>query len=180
MISEIKRFIDDSFNKIIPHFERTIYWLKILNPKADEAMEIAAYAHDISRAFRKTNSAETFRDKELDDREIIKEHQEKGAKIITAFLKEKHYNVKDIDRIYKMVSKHEWGGDLESDLIKDADSISYLELNAPKHAQKLALILGKEKIRRKIDWMFNRITSKEAKKLAEPFYQTAIKCLEKN
>ncbi len=38
--------------------------------------------------------------------------------------------------------------------------------------------LKKNQIREKFDWMFNRITSKTAKQLAEDWYKKAIKDLE--
>ena len=33
------------------HFDRTLYWVLKLKPDADEAFQIAAYSHDIRRAF---------------------------------------------------------------------------------------------------------------------------------
>ena len=38
---------------------------------------------------------------------------------------------------------------------------------------------SKEKVRSKFDWMLNRITSKQAKDLARPFFEEAINKLEK-
>ncbi len=54
---KVKKFVEESFAKKgkfsdeLRHFWRTAYWLKKLDPKADEAMLIAAVAHDIERAF---------------------------------------------------------------------------------------------------------------------------------
>ena len=70
----------------------------------------------------------------------------------------------------------EEGGNEEADLIKDADSISYLENNAIKHI-KLIGKLSKDRIKNKVDWMYNRISSKKAKSLAEPFYKEAMDLL---
>jgi len=179
MFNKVKQFVDDSFKEIVPHFERTVYWLKELKPDADEAMEIAAYAHDIARAFRSADSIKKFKDKELNDPMRIKEHQEEGVKIIGKFLRDNHYNEKDTLKVENMVLKHEVGGNEESNFIKDADSISYLEINAPKHIEKWVPNLGKEKVRRKFQWMFDRITSNKAKELAKPFYIKAIELLEK-
>lgn len=52
-----EQFVKESFVKTgkkheMPHFERTVYWLLKLKPDADEALKIAAIAHDIERAFR--------------------------------------------------------------------------------------------------------------------------------
>jgi len=178
MLDKIKQFVSESFGRGInekgmKHFERTIYWVKQLKPNADEPILIAAYAHDIARAFRKKNSEETFKDKEFNDSGILKEHQEEGAQIITEFLKREDYNENLINRVYNMIRYHEEGGDEESNLIKDADSISYLEINAIKHI-KLVYIFGKDKIKNKIDWMYNRISSQKAKLLAGSYYKKAI------
>ena len=92
--------------------------------------------------------------------------------------KEKDYDEENIRRVQNMVRYHEEGGDEESDVIKDADSLSYFDTNAAKHAQKFASIIGKEKVRRKIDWMFDRITSEKAKEIARPKYEEVLRLLE--
>lgn len=182
MLEKVKQFVKESFEnsatgKSLEHFERTVYWARQLKSDADEAILIAAYSHDIARAFRDTNSEQTYQTKELDDPEILLEHQNYGAKIMTKFLEKEEYEKIKIKRIANMISKHEIGGDEESDLIKDADSISYLEVNAPKHAKKLVPSLGKDKVKRKFSWMFERISSKKAKQIAKPFYENAITLL---
>ena len=184
MLEKVKKFIEESFKQCLngkdtKHFERTIYWVKLLKPDVDEAILIAAYAHDIARAFKKKDSEEMFRDREFNDKEILKEHQEEGAKIMADFLKQEGYNEKSIDRVSNMIKYHEEGGDEESNLIMDADSISYLEINAIKHI-KLIKILGKDKIKRKIDFMYNRISSDKAKLLAKPYYEKILELLSKN
>ena len=55
--NEVKQFVINSFNKAkkpsqIKHLERTVHWLKVLSPHADEALLVAAISHDIERAFR--------------------------------------------------------------------------------------------------------------------------------
>lgn len=177
MFNKVKKFIDESFGKEDKHLERTIYWLKKIEPNVDEPMLIAAYAHDIARASRKKGPIDFFKDKELDDKKYIEEHQKNGAKIIKKFLSKEGYDKESIDRVYKMVRFHEVGGEPEADLIKDADSLSYLEVNAVKQIYKFIKPLGKDKIKRKIDWMYDRITSGKAKELAKPYYKKAIKVL---
>lgn len=178
MLDKVKQFVNESFGKGVnekgsEHFEQTIYWTRQLKPDADEPILIAAYAHDIARAFRKENSEETFQNKEFDDLEILKEHQEEGARIMADFLRKEGYDESSIKRVYDMILHHEEGGDEESNLIKDADSISYLETNAVKHT-KLINNLGKDKIKNKIDWMYNRISSDKAKELAKPLYEKVL------
>ena len=183
MLEKVKQFVKESFEKSVSgksveHFERTVYWVQQLKPDADEAILIAAYAHDIARAFRITNSEETFQTRELNDPKILEEHQKEGANIMIELLEKERFEKDEIERIANMILKHEVGGDKESDLIKNADSISYLEINALKHIKKLVAPLGKDKVKRKIDWMFKRISSEKSKQIAEPFYKKAIDMLE--
>lgn len=155
------------------HFERTLYWAKRIEPDADEAILIAAYAHDAARVFSRKDTEETFKDSEFDDQKILTEHQCTGARIVASFLRNERYGEKSIKRVYHMIRYHEEGGDDESNIIMDADSISYLEVNAIKH---IALVnnLGKDKIKRKIEWMYKRISSRKAELLAGQFYKKAI------
>jgi hypothetical protein len=49
---KVHKFVIDSFNQAVKqhqigHFERAVFWMKELNPQADEAMLCAAMAHDI-------------------------------------------------------------------------------------------------------------------------------------
>ncbi|MBD3253421.1 DUF4202 family protein [Candidatus Pacearchaeota archaeon] len=183
MFENVKKFVNKSFensvtNESSVHYEKTVYWVKKLKPEADEPILIAAYAHDIQRAFRKTNTEETFKNIEMNDPNFLKMHSEQGAKIISDFLRENNYDESNVERVYKMVKNHETGGDEESNLVKDADSLSYFECNAVKHVRETSKVIGKEKIKNKIMWMFNRITSQNAKKIAEPFYKKYLKLLD--
>ena len=51
-----RQFVVHSFEKSgdvqpLRHFDRTVYWVEQLMPNADEAMRVAAFAHDIERLF---------------------------------------------------------------------------------------------------------------------------------
>ena len=180
MLEKVIEFANENFkaqDKSIEHYERAMHWTRKLKPDADEAILIAAYAHDIDRAFSK-EGVETYKDKELTELVYRTKHAKACAKIIADFLKKQNYPEENIKRVSEMVRYHEEGGTPESDLIKDADSLSYFEVNAPKHVKKFK-ILGKDKIKNKFDFMFNRISSQKAKKIAEPMYRKAVLLLEK-
>ncbi|MFA6918508.1 MAG: DUF4202 family protein [Patescibacteria group bacterium] len=184
MLEKVKQFVKESFEKGINysptqlvHFERTIYWMKILKPDADEAMQIAAYAHDIARGFRQSTSVDTFKHREFNDPEYLKDHQEGGAEIISKFLKENDYPDDKINLVYNMVAHHEVGVDENSNLLMDADSLSFLENNVLHFIDQIPK-QGKEKIQNKIAWMYDRISSEKAKELAKPYYDKAIEALE--
>ena len=183
MLEKVKQFVRESFEKNINfsltqlvHFERTVYWLKLLKPDADEAMQIAAYAHDIARGFRQTDSAETFKHREFNDPEYLKEHQENGAEIISKFLNENNYPEEKICLIHNMITHNEIGIDEESKLLMDADSLSFLENNLSHFIDQIAK-QGKDKIKNKITWMYDRIHSDRAKEIAKPYYDKAMEIL---
>lgn len=179
MFNKVRQFVNESFKQSghgenLDHFKRTVYWVKKIKPDVDEPTLIAAYAHDIARAFRRANTKEMFKDKEFDDPEILEEHQKEGARIIGEFLRKENYDKNSIKRIENMVRRHEVGGDEESNLIQAADTISYFENNVEKHIQ-LIPVLGEDKIKRKIDFMYNRISPGKAKEFARPYYEKIIK-----
>jgi len=177
--NEAEQFVFDSFNKAekpsqIKHFVQTVHWLKVLSPEADEALLVAAIAHDIERAFRQKDVLEKKTSVGFTSVEFYRPHEERGAEIITDFLK--HQNVDDgfIERVNMLVSRHEEGGNDDQNLLKDADSVSFFETNVSLFLDKKSLEIGKEKVKAKFDWMFNRITSEKAKQIAQPIYEKAI------
>jgi hypothetical protein len=60
----------------------------------------------------------------------------------------------------------------------DADSVSFFETTAENFVTTKAQVEGYEKIKEKLDWMFNRISSDQAKDVAEPHYKKWITELE--
>ncbi|MFA7243922.1 MAG: DUF4202 family protein [Patescibacteria group bacterium] len=173
-------FVDKSFGKKSPHFERALYWVKILKPDADEALQIAAYCHDIDRSTWMNSKDRPAISKKLmlQDLEAIREHEEHGAEMMYDFLVANGADESLAEKVRHLISRHEEGDDDEQNVLKDADSISYFETNAERHIAELGTFTFHE-LKSKTDYMFNRITSPEAKKLAEPNYKSAIEKLEK-
>ena len=183
--SKVEKYVTEVFAKShhfrdVKHFERTVYWLKQLRPDADEALCIAAFAHDTERAFRDSavHPMAEKSSKGFLDEEFMKHHQERGAEIIAEFLKEKNAPLELVDRVRMLISKHETGGNADQNVLKDADSISYFENQIEFFITHKVDEVGKDKVREKFQWMFDRISSEEAKKLAKPMYEQAIKRLE--
>lgn len=58
LYKSVIEFVDQSFGKHMPHFERTVYWFEKFLPDFGEAEKIAAYAHDIERASRPADKKE--------------------------------------------------------------------------------------------------------------------------
>jgi len=178
LYKKVEKFVVDSFTKTgeisqIKHFKRTVYWVKQLKNDADEALLISAVAHDIERAFMEkfTLKKETH----LTDENFLRPHEERGAQIISDFLKSQGADTNLIERVKMLVSRHEEGGNEEQNLIKDADSISFFENNINLFLDEQKMKIEKEKVKEKLDWMFNRISSEKAKEIARPWYEEAIK-----
>ncbi len=178
LYDKVERFVEESYKGKFGmiHFKRTVYWIKELKPNADEAMLIAAIAHDIERAFRTEESQQVQRMKTvgMKDEEFLQYHQEKGAEIAGEFLVKNNATNKLVERVKMLISKHEVGGNEDQNILKDADSVSFFENNVEHFLKEHVKKLSKEKVKEKFDWMFNRITSKKAKEIAKPWYNKAI------
>lgn len=174
----VKEFVNSSFAKSghtndLKHFERTVYWLKQLKPEADEADMIAAYGHDVERAF-KNDAPQIESKKGFKDNYFLEHHPAEGARIIGEFLAKENASKQMLAKIKSLVSKHETGGTKEQDLLKDADSISFFENQVEHFLNNKVKETGKDKVKEKFDWMFNRISSEQAKEIAKPMYEEAI------
>lgn len=174
LFERTQKFVDEAFGRHHIHLERTGYWIKELYPKADEAMFVAAISHDIERAFRKEEDKYNL----ISNQKDLKEHQEGGAMIMGEFLEKEGLPLEFIQRVKMLISKHEEGGNDEQNILKDADSLSWLENNIDRWVKNMVPIKGKERVKRKFDWMYNRITSEKAKKIAEPWYKNGLKKLD--
>ncbi|MCK5466060.1 DUF4202 family protein [Candidatus Parcubacteria bacterium] len=176
---KVEQFVQESSPKSSRHALRTVFWMKRIYPQSDEAMLIAAVAHDIERAFKKDKLKGIKGNKEgFLDKKHVEDHQEKSAEIIGNFLKKQGAEDGFINKVKMLVSKHEVGGNEEQNILKDADSISFFENNVDYFIEKLSVEIGKKEVRDKFNWMFKRITSKKAKEIAMPWYKDGIRKLE--
>ena len=179
LYKKVEQFVRESSPESGRHAFRTVFWMKKIYSQADEAMLIAAIAHDIERAFRK-DKLEGIRGnkKGFLDKKHIKDHQEKSAEIISDFLNKQGAEDNLTNKVKMLVSKHEVGGNKEQNILKDADAISFFENNVDYFIEKLSVEIGKKEVRDKLDWTFNKITSSRAKEIARPWYEDGIRKLE--
>ncbi len=134
----------------VEHAERTLKWLLVLKPNADDALQVAAYGHDIDRGVTKITNKDLADMKDYDkDR---KEHSERSARFLAELLVKNGLSSAFIQKVKALVEKHEVGGDEESDILRDADSIAYFDYNIPLYLQRN----GEEKGRYKINYMYDR------------------------
>ena len=166
-----ERFAINSFKENkndILHAKRTVYWIKRLKPDADEALLIAGILHDIERAF--------YGDwkKGSDDPELLRKHQNMCAREAEKFLKSERAGAAFIKRVKSLVARHEEGGDEEQNILCEADCLAYFEKKALRHA-KAGKREGRERVMiKKLKYIFKRISSPRARKIALPFYKKAL------
>jgi hypothetical protein len=141
------------------HAENTLKWLMKLEPNADTALQLAALAHDIDR----TDEDTKVRRDAFDDYDSFKTaHAWHSAEILRRILEECQIEQSIIDEACRLVAYHEIGGDPRSDLLKDADGISYFEVNLPLYFQRE----GWQESKQRCIWGYKRL-SERMKRICE-------------
>jgi len=135
------------------HSKNVLEWVLKLKPGADESLQIAALAHDIDRADEKRKVQRS----DFNYYNAFKAaHANNGAKILKEILYKCHVEQSIIDEACRLVERHEVGGDTRSDLLKDADSISFFEVNMPLYFQRE----GYEETLKRCIWGYHRLSPK--------------------
>lgn len=135
------------------HAENVLGWVLRLAPDADEALQIAALAHDIERS----NEARRVRRSDFRDYEAFKAaHAANSARMLRGLLDECRVERTIAEEACRLVALHEVGGDPRSDLLKDADSISFFEVNVPLYFERE----GYDETLRRCVWGYRRLSPK--------------------
>ena len=135
------------------HAENVLEWLLKLQPDADEALQIAALAHDIERSVEGMKIERS----DFNDYDQFKAaHANNSAKILKDILHQCQVEQSIVDEACRLVERHETGGDPRSDMLKDADSISYFEVNMPLYFQRE----GYEETLKRCIWGYQRLSPK--------------------
>jgi len=168
---EILSIIDRSPVEEDPaHARNTFEWVKRLDPACSPAMEIAALGHDIDRAIpeRKVRR-EDFQDYDS----FKKAHAENSARILREIMEK--CRIEDetfINRVVELVEKHEFGGTPEADILKDADGISFFDVNLPLYYKRN----GYDETLRRCTWSYRRLSERTRKIVKNlPFRDQDIK-----
>ena len=112
------------------HSKNTLEWLLKLDPDADEALKIAALGHDIERAIE----GRKVKRKDFKNYDEFKDaHASNSAKIMMEIMKECGVSKRLADDIFSPVRYHETGNTKRIDILRDADSISFFDVNLPHY-----------------------------------------------
>ena len=146
------------------HSKNTLEWLLRLKPDADEALQIAALGHDIERAIeeRKVRRQDYKNYDEFKDA-----HASNSAEILAEIMKECNISKELADDSFFLVCHHERGGTRRSDILRDADSISFFHVNLPYYFVRN----GVEETKRRYLWGYRRLRDNLKGLVAEFDYQ---------
>ena len=133
------------------HAQNTLDWVLLLDPRADPALRLAAYGHDLDRAVedRRVRKA-SFADYD----EFKAAHAENSARILSEILSECGLSDELIKEVGRLVRRHETGGDPRSDLLNDADSLSFFQNNLPLFYDRH----GRDETRFRAVWGYRRLS----------------------
>jgi hypothetical protein len=134
------------------HSTNTLEWLLKFQPCADEALQLAALGHDIDRA---VEGSKVLRSDFSDYDDFKAAHARHSAEMLLEILQQ--CGVEDpalADEVYRLVCSHEVGGDARSDLLVDADSLSYFDVNLPLYRERNS----REETLRRCAWGFRRLS----------------------
>jgi len=135
------------------HAQNTLEWLLKIKPDADHALQISALGHDIERAITERK----VRRSDFDDYDEFKKvHAKNSSKILREILNRSQISENIIDETCRLVTVHEVGGEIRSNLLKDVDSISYFDVNLPLYFERE----GWEESKRRCVWGYQRLSKK--------------------
>ncbi len=136
------------------HSINTLEWLLKLEPGADEALQLAALGHDIDRA---VEEHKVLRADFCDYDAFKAAHAEHSAEMLVDILQQ--CGLRDsalASELYRLVCVHEVGGDARSDLLVDADSLSYFDVNLPLYRERNS----REESLRRCVWGYRRLSER--------------------
>lgn len=136
-----------------PHAKDTLRWVLKLEPHAGPALQLAALGHDIDRAVKERKVLRA----DFQNYDAFKAaHARNGAAILLEILAASGVAPSIAEEAARLVTLHEVGGDPEADLLQDADSISYFQVNLPFYFQRE----GWEEAKRRSVWGYHRLSLK--------------------
>jgi len=178
---QAREWVRTNYQQGAQHLLQTEAWLQRLKPNASEALLLAALTHDMERAFPSPDSPSLDPRDGVDNPVYNNAHSQRSARIISAYLRELGASDEFIVQVARLIRAHEYGGDVDENLVQAADSLSFLEVNVDVFLGWMDA--GDEKwnadaVRAKFTWMYERIQIPQAIELARPMYQEAMHKLE--
>jgi len=133
------------------HSQNICEWVLKLDPKADESLQIAACGHDIERAVKDRKILR----KDYKNYDQFKEaHAINSVVILKEIMHECKLDGQMIKDVCEIVRHHEVGGNKKTNLLQDADTISFFEVNLPLYYTRN----DKKEVKRRCLWGLKRLS----------------------
>ena len=173
----VEQFMSESFAAAgmlgeIAHHQRTAYWIAVLKLDASDALIVAGLLHDIERAFFGDWKAGSS------DPEKLERHQLQSAAIARELLSSGGFPASVVEEVETLILHHERGGTTAQHVLCDADCIAWFEEKAMRKVRQYREQGRGEEVRGVLADVFQRIVSREAKALVQPWYAEALVALE--
>jgi len=148
---KIVEIIKKSSNPEDPiHARNTLEWMIKLEPQADEALKIAALGHDIERAISKRKIK---RENYTNYEEFKKAHALNSTGILSKLMETFKVKKELREEIFYLVNHHETGGNKRANLLKNADSLSFFQVNLPYYFIRNNL----DETKKRCKWGYRRL-----------------------
>lgn len=159
------------------HLRRAADWLLALEPEAPEPLVLAALLHDMERDVPGGPKLDKQRQR-WDDPDYNRAHCERSVAVVGGWLRGRRASERFVEGILP-IREHEFGGSPHGDLLQAADSLSWLEVNAPLAARWVEQgECDRDKAREKLQWMSERIRLAAARETAHAYLATALEELD--
>ena len=157
------------------HLRRTRDWLLELDPGASEALLLAALTHDMERHFPEGSPVQNLAVPPEGDLEYRRLHSERSAAIVGDWLAGEEAPAELVHDVRRLIVAHETGGAPDEDIVQAADSLSFLEVNAPVVVRWFTTgRCGRDRSKAQLRWILERIRVPRARELAQPLYEEAV------
>ena len=158
------------------HLVRSLEWLDRIAPESSEAVRLATLTHDMELAFPGPDQPVV---KKLEEDPVYnRAHSDRSARIVGQWLREQQADDPLVLEVERLIRAHEDGGWPEANLVQAADSLSFLDTNVD-------LFLGFVRsgrfpavdVKWKFEYSYDRIQIAQAKTLAKPLLDDALRKL---
>jgi len=172
IIEQVESWVNSCIGNsvILDHHYRTRDYLLRIRPDASVEAQIAALTHDVERSL--DDSVPVPENNDDYGGAYLIEHGKKSAEAVLDFVRSLDVEL-DFEKLEYLIVNHEVGGSGECDDLRDADSISFLEVVVPFFLEKYPKNVSRH--RYKFEDTFARIGGHEARELARPLYEKAMR-----
>jgi len=147
----LKKIRDSNIPEDYGHALNTVKWVRKLSGDDNPLLEIVALGHDIERAMEEVK----VRRGEFKDYDSFKQaHAENSAHIVSQIMRECGWDEASVRKVADTIRLHETGGDDMSDLLRDADALSFFEVNLAHYFKRHDL----KEVEARCRWGYNRIS----------------------